>query len=120
MSTTRSRRAGGGGVNETLASIRALIAARAYRVSDHAFREMREDDILPLDLINGISEAAVVEDYPDANRGPTVLILCRDSGGGPLHAVWGVHRSQPDRATLITAYRPKADRWSADFLHRRR
>ena len=104
----------------TLARVRGLVAARLYRISDHAFREMREDDILPLDLIRGLFEAEVVEDYPDAGRGPTVLVLCRDSGDRPMHAVWGIHKLQPDCATLVTAYRPKADRWTADFRFRRR
>lgn len=110
----------GGGVSEVLARIQALVSSRAYRVSDHAFAEMREDAILPLDVVDGLSHATVVEDYPDANRGPTVLVLCRDSGGRPLHAVWGVHRLRPDEASLITVYRPDPGRWTADFLQRRR
>ncbi|MBI2720521.1 MAG: DUF4258 domain-containing protein [Rhizobiales bacterium] len=110
----------GSGVSATLVRIQHLVAARAYRITDHAFLEMREDDILPLDVIHGLSKAEIVEDYPDAGRGPTVLVLCRDSAGGPLHAVWGMHKLQPDSAVLITVYRPKADRWTADFLSRRR
>ena len=107
-------------MSHILARIQGLVAVRAYRVSDHAFLEMVEDDILPLDIIHGLSDAAIVEAYPDANRGPTVLVLCRDSGGKPLHAVWSIYRLQPDIATLMIAYRPKPDRWTGDFLHRRR
>lgn len=104
----------------TLSRLQALVSAHVFRVSDHAFAEMRKDDILPMDVILGLVNAAVVEDYPDANRGPTVLVLFRDSTGKPVHAVWGIHRLQPDTATLITAYRPKPDRWAADFLQRKR
>ena len=104
----------------TLARIQSLVADRAYRVSDHAFVAIVEDDILPLDVIHGLSDATIVEDYPDANRGPTILVLCKDADGRPLHAVWGIHKLQLDIATLITAYRPRPDLWTGDFLHRGR
>lgn len=103
----------------TLAIIQAMVARGSYRVSDHAFEEMVKDDIMPSQIVAGLGTALFVEDYPDANRGPSVLVLLSDGNRRPLHAVWGIPKQRPDLAVLITAYRPKPDVWSDDFLMRK-
>lgn len=105
-------------MSETLSKIQALVQKRAIRVSDHAFKEMEQDDILPSEILDGVKSAVVVEDYPEANRGPSVLVLCHDRLRRPLHAVWGISNNLPGIAFVITAYRPLAELWSADFLKR--
>ena len=105
---------------DTLAAIVRMVARDNYRVSDHAYEEMVKDDIMPSQIVSGLESAVVVEDYPDANRGPSVLILCSDGNRYPLHAVWGIPRQKPDMAVLITAYRPDPDVWSDDFLKRKK
>lgn len=102
----------------TLARIRQLVLERKYTLSDHAYEAAQEDGILPLEIINGVHSADVVEDYPDAKRGPSVLVLCRSENRQPIHAVWGIHRDNPDRAVVITAYKPEQGLWSTDFLKR--
>jgi Domain of unknown function (DUF4258) len=108
----------GSGVSETLSTIVALASKGAIHFSDHAFEKIRKDDILPSELIDGLNHAQVVEDYPDAKRGPSVLVLFRDPGGKPVHAVWGIPRNRRDIAVLITAYRPDPNAWTDNFLKR--
>jgi len=88
------------------------------QISRHGFRELAADDIAFADVIAGVDVAIVVESYPDANRGPSLLVLQHDSNGEPLHIVWGIPKGNEMMAVLITAYRPIPARWSPDFTRR--
>ena len=102
----------------TLAKIRELVRQRKVRVSDHGNEETQEDDMDPQLLVQGIENGILVEDYPDAFKGPTVLLL-QDYLGKPVHVVWGLARAQQDIATLITAYFPDPQKWYDNFMERR-
>jgi hypothetical protein len=106
-------------LNSTLARIQALVADNQIRLSLHAFREMAADDILLDDILKGINSAITIEDYFDANRGPTVLVLQRDAAEDPVHVVWGIRKDSQGPAVLVTAYRPDPQLWSSDFMKRR-
>ena len=106
-------------MSETFARIRELVAAGKARVSDHGYRELKEDAIQLANVVQGLPTAHVVEDYPDYHKGPSILLLQRDAHGRPIHILWGMSKTNPDEAVLITAYRPDPARWSADFLRRR-
>lgn len=101
-----------------LDQIQELVSAERYRVSSHAYEKLEKHDILPTVILSGLEHATVVESYPDANCGPTILILVRDADGGPIHVVWGIPKQGPDIAVLITAYRPDPALWTSDFLTR--
>ena len=107
-------------MKDTLTAIVRLVARGNYRISDHAYEEMVKDDIMPSQIVSGLVSALVVEDYPDANRGSSVLVLCNDGNKRLLHAVWGIPKQRPDMAVLITAYRPEPNVWSDDFLTRKK
>jgi hypothetical protein len=62
------------GMSETLRRVQTLVLSGNFRVSDHGYDELVEDDILPSDVIAGIASAVAVEDYPDRTRGPSVLV----------------------------------------------
>jgi len=102
-------------VSETFARVKDLGAVDDVRVSEHGYDELAADGILVRDILNGVAAAVVVEDYPAFGKGPTVLVLQADHEGKPVHVVWGIRP-----AVLVTAYRPEPQRWSTDFLERRR
>lgn len=106
-------------MSDTLARVRELVDQGLVRPSSHGYTELNDDGILYIDVLAGLAEAIVVEDYPEAVRGPTVLTLQHDRTGLPIHIVWGVRREDPTNATVITGYRPNPSRWSADFMRRK-
>ena len=105
-------------MSETLRRVQTLVLAGEYRVSRHGFRELAADDIVLEDVLAGIDDASLVEDYPDSRMEPSVLVLQYDRNGLPIHVMWGVSKSTGTPAVLVTAYRPASSRWSADFKRR--
>lgn len=95
------------------------MARGEVRSSFHGFLELAADGIVLDDLLSGLESALVIEDYVDATRGPTVLVLQRDSTDRPVHVVWGIRKDTRGPAVIVTAYRPDPLRWSPDFLKRR-
>jgi hypothetical protein len=83
-----------------LAQVQALAADGQVRISLHGFREMAADGILLDELLGGLGSAVAIEDYFDANRGPTVLVLQMDATTRPIHAVWGIRKDSQGRLCL--------------------
>jgi hypothetical protein len=74
-------------MSSTLARVKNLAEQRAVRISNHAYDELRNDDIRAGDLLLGLANAQVVEDYPDYALGPCVLVLQRDRDSRPVRVV---------------------------------
>ena len=106
-------------MSETLDLIRRLVARGEVLISGHGYDELAADDIFAGDALAGVATAVLVEDYPQAPKGRSVLVLQRDGEGRPIHVVWGIPRGRTGPAVLVTAYRPDLARWSADFIRRR-
>ena len=95
-----------------------LISEETFKFSAHALDELIADGILIGDIVAGVTEAQVVEEYPEYCNVPCVLVLHTDSEGGPIHALWGIPRGATSPAVLITAYRPDPGKWTEDFSRR--
>lgn len=107
-------------MSQIFQQISELIERGEVRISAHGYDELAQDDILVRDVMAGVREAAVIEDYPNYPKGPCVLVLEYDLQGQPIHVVWGIPKNASSPAVLVTAYRPSPEQWSSDFIMRRK
>jgi hypothetical protein len=103
----------------TFDRVRALVQRGEVAVSDHGYDEMSDEDIAARDVMAGVFNGVVVEDYPTYAKGPCVLVLQRDIEQRPIHVVWGIPKNLSSPAVVVTAYRPNPDLWSEDFMRRK-
>jgi hypothetical protein len=106
--------------SDTFEKIKQLTAEGQVLVSAHGYDELAADGIFFTEIMGAMTGAELVEDYPEAVKGPTILILLRDTANRPLHAVFGIPAGATGPAVLVTAYRPDPKRWSMDFKERKK
>ena len=106
-------------MSSTLDRIRQLVAEGSVRISDHGYDELAADGLLAGEVLAGVENARLVEDYPQYGKGPCALVLQAASQSRPIHAVWGIPKGRNGPAVLVTAYRPDPNLWENEFLRRR-
>ena len=106
-------------MSKTFEQIRYLVERREVIISDHGYDQLAQDGIFVRNIMAGIFDAVVVEDYPEYPKGPCVLVLQKDRNGEPIHVVWGIPKNASSPAVVVTAYRPDIERWSDNSLRRK-
>lgn len=105
-------------MSDFLDTIRHLIAIGYVRISEHGYDELAEDGLTVKELLDGIGEAQIVEEYPDYPKGRCILLLQNEKHGDPVHVLWGIPKGYDKPVVLVTSYRPDPKRWDRTFLHR--
>ena len=103
-----------------LEQIRALVARGEVRVSLHGYEELAADNVPMRDIIDGLTAAEALEEYPNYPKGPWVLVLEQDKSNRPIHVVWGILFGQDSPAVVVTAYRPDPAKWDETWRRRRK
>ena len=99
--------------------IKTLARQRKIKISEHGYDELANDDLTAREIIKGVEDSILLEDYPDYPKGSCVLVLQKDRNGEPVHAVWGIPKNLSQPAVLVTAYRPEPELWDEEFMRRR-
>jgi hypothetical protein len=102
-----------------LSKIKLLNLVGDVRISEHGYDELANDGLFAREVVQGINDAELVEEYTDFPKGESVLCLQHDVNGYPYHAVWGIPKGYTRPAVLITAYRPDPKYWDTTFKIRK-
>jgi Domain of unknown function (DUF4258) len=101
-------------VSDFFLKIKNLLEQDDFLITDHAFRELAEEEIAFEEIRRAIQTAVVVEEYPNYHKGPAILVLTLSEQGRAIHSLWGIPKGELRPATLITAYLPDAAKWEPD------
>jgi len=104
----------------TFEIIQQLVKNRDVRISDHGYDELANDGLTAREVISGVVDAVLLEDYPDYNKGASILVLQKTANGEAIHVVWGMPKGYKTPAVLVTAYKPDPKRWNNTFTARTR
>ncbi len=85
----------------------------------HTLLRMHQRVISADEVKEALSKPVLVEDYPDDNPLPSVLVLGYTLKGRPIHAVIAMEEKEP-LVWVITVYEPAVDQWEKDFLKRKK
>lgn len=106
--------------HDTSAVMRAVkekAAAKEYRLSLHAVQERIEDGISTGQVEQALDSGQVLENYPEAERGPCCLVGEHTSENRPVHVVCTTTLAT---MVIITVYEPKQPWWETPTRRRRR
>lgn len=71
-------------MSEFLEKIKSLVHDGDVRVSEHGYDELADDGLSPREIVKGIDEAILIEDYPRYHKGPCVLVLQKDGSSASI------------------------------------
>lgn len=94
-------------LEEILRQVRRQVQDDRVTFGPHSIEEM-ENETPPVsveEVEDALLDGQVLENYPDASRGPCCLIYGDTTEGRPIHVVCTTGR--PDNLFIITVYEPK-------------
>jgi hypothetical protein len=92
--------------------IQAMFDGKAVKYSLHFWKRRQERIIKHSEVKQALLTGKIIEECPDDEPLPSVLILGYTNEGKPLHVAVGV---SDDKICLITVYEPTLDIWEDDF-----
>lgn len=98
--------------------VRHLVSLGKVRISEHGYDELSDDGLSVREIVAGLANGILVEEYPGYAKGPCALFLQKDSHGNPVHVVWGIPKDYDEPAVLVTAYRPDPRKWDRTYRMR--
>ena len=106
-------------MSDTFTKVKYLVAAGKSQVTEHSQESLLDDGIDLDEILKSVATGQVVEDYPDAFKGPSVLLLQIIRNGLPVHVLWGLSKLNENVASLVTVYFPAPEKWYDGFIKRR-
>ena len=77
-------------MSETWHKILELLRRGEIRISEHGYDEIAADGITVREIVAGVLNAVVLEEYLSYPKGPCVLTIQKGREGHPIHVVWGI------------------------------
>ena len=90
---------------------------RSIQFRLHAIRRMFEREISDQEVLKVIREGEVIEEYPNDEPYPSMLIL-GFVNDRPIHVVLAVNEEE-SMGIVVTAYQPDPSLWRDNFRRRR-
>ena len=99
-----------------LEQIRHQAETENVRITQHAHREMVDEEISLNELLEAIVSGQILENYPEHRRGACCLVNGTTDEGRPLHIVC---TTALPVLIIITGYEPKAPKWLTPMARNR-
>ena len=90
------------------ARIKEQLLTGQVRFTVHAHQEMVEEKYSLDDVLEGLTNSALIENYPEHKRGACALFNGKVSDGRPIHIVCTTANPM---LIVITVYEPKPPKW---------
>jgi len=95
--------------------IEQMCSQMKLRWTNHVLVRLSQRNISIGNVINGLQNGEIIEQYPDDYPYPSCLVLGYTKGNKAIHVVCGLD----EELWLITAYYPDSDEWTDDFKQRK-
>ena len=103
--------------DDPLAFIQACVRERQVYWTYHVNMRLQGRYIARQAILDAVDTYEVVEAYPQDKYVPSYLVLAQ-YGGDPFHVLFATD-IEGDNVRVVTAYRPSAGVWEADWKTRR-
>jgi len=84
-------------------TVRTLVTSGRYLIGQHATERLEERGILEWQVVDGIEQAVLLTEQPDASPNPAVEVRQMLADGTEVTVLWS-HLVAVDLAKLVTVY----------------